>query len=207
MRFKHETSFREWMRGCPICFLASLLLCVSVLFSCQERTMLNQHPNIIKVDQYKTNAVDNPGTYQLDFVTQPEKKLRNGQRLVWQFEANKAGFLYIYFIDSCGEIGILYPKNIAKDNNITANQIMRLPPSNAIWKMVAREPYGDMRLIVVLSERQQDMLTPYFNSTGSNSVHLNLEEGKSQHNWIMHVSDHEILSETPSNHMGACAQK
>jgi serine/threonine protein kinase len=78
-------------------------------------------------------------------------------KLEFQVQSNKAGFVYVYYLSSGGEMFLLYPNALDKRNRIEAGATLSLPRPS--WAMEAGGPAGTDEFVVMVSERERDLKT------------------------------------------------
>jgi hypothetical protein len=92
-----------------------------------------------------------------DVVAKPSKaEVRIGKdKLEFQVQSTKPGFVYVYLLSSGGEMYLLFPNAIDKRNRIEAGATLSLP--KASWAMDAGGPAGTDEFVVLVSERERDL--------------------------------------------------
>jgi serine/threonine protein kinase len=75
-------------------------------------------------------------------------------KLEFQVQSNKAGFVYVYYLSSSGEMYLLFPNALDKRNNISPSVTLSLPRTS--WAMDAGGPAGADEFVVLVSERERD---------------------------------------------------
>jgi serine/threonine protein kinase len=78
-------------------------------------------------------------------------------KLEFQVQSNKAGFVYVYYLSSGGEMFLLYPNALDKRNRIEAGATLSLPRPS--WAMEAGGPAGIDEFVVLVSEHERDLKT------------------------------------------------
>ncbi len=76
-------------------------------------------------------------------------------RLEFQVQSSKAGFVYVYYLSSSSEMYLLFPNALDKRNKIEAGATLSLPRPS--WVMEAGGPAGTDEFVVVVSERERDL--------------------------------------------------
>jgi serine/threonine protein kinase len=76
-------------------------------------------------------------------------------RLEFQVQSNKAGFVYVYYLSSSSEMYLLFPNALDKRNKIEAGATLSLPRPS--WVMEAGGPAGTDEFVVLVSERERDL--------------------------------------------------
>ncbi|HMN20125.1 MAG TPA: DUF4384 domain-containing protein [Ottowia sp.] len=75
-------------------------------------------------------------------------------QLAFDVSSNRAGFVYVFLLDSQGEMYLLFPNALDKRNEIAPGQTLTLP--RASWAMEAGGPAGVDRFAVLVSARERD---------------------------------------------------
>ena len=75
-------------------------------------------------------------------------------RLGFSITSSRAGYVYVFLLDSQGELYMLFPNALDKRNQITPNQSIELP--RASWPMQAGGPAGVDRFAVLVSALERD---------------------------------------------------
>lgn len=75
-------------------------------------------------------------------------------RLDFDVGSSRAGFVYVFLLDSRGELYMLFPNALDKRNRIEAGQTLALP--RAAWAMQAGGPPGVNRFAVLVSALERD---------------------------------------------------
>lgn len=78
-------------------------------------------------------------------------------RLEFQVQSSKAGFVYVYYLSSNNEMYLLFPNALDKRNKIEAGATLSLP--RASWSMDAGGPAGTDEFVVLVSEHERDLKT------------------------------------------------
>lgn len=76
-------------------------------------------------------------------------------RLEFQVQSSKAGFVYVYYLSSSSEMYLLFPNALDKRNKIEAGATLSLPRPS--WSMEAGGPAGTDEFVVLVSERERDL--------------------------------------------------
>jgi serine/threonine protein kinase len=76
-------------------------------------------------------------------------------KLEFQVQSNKAGFVYVYYLSTSSEMYLLFPNALDKRNKIEAGATMSLPRPS--WGMEAGGPAGTDEFVVLVSERERDL--------------------------------------------------
>jgi serine/threonine protein kinase len=76
-------------------------------------------------------------------------------KLEFQVQSNKAGFVYVYYLSSGNEMYLLYPNALDKRNRIEAGATLSLPRPS--WAMEAGGPAGTDEFVVIVSDRERDL--------------------------------------------------
>ena len=101
-------------------------------------------------------ALAQRATAEVRVTAKPSKPevLVGKDRLAFSVTSNRAGFVYVFLLDSQGELYMLFPNALDKRNQITANQTIELP--RASWPMEAGGPPGVDRFAVLVSALERD---------------------------------------------------
>lgn len=75
-------------------------------------------------------------------------------RLGFDVASGRAGFVYVFLLDSQGELYLLFPNALDKHNEIRPGQTLTLPRES--WAMEAGGPAGVDRFAVLVSARERD---------------------------------------------------
>ncbi len=76
-------------------------------------------------------------------------------RLEFQVQSSKAGYVYVYYLSSSSEMYLLFPNALDKRNKIEAGATLSLPRPS--WIMEAGGPAGTDEFVVLVSERERDL--------------------------------------------------
>jgi len=134
-----------------------------------------------------------------------------GDSVQFQVESDKAGYLFLFDINSQGEMTRLFPNEKHhvylkdKENWVAANGIIKIPDVYYNFEFKARKPIGKSRLLVVLSEDplpMADLKSVYSPTQAKNALlalreHLNKifhhEDGSNREiRWSVTWLDYEI---------------
>ncbi len=85
-------------------------------------------------------------------------------KLEFQLQSSKAGFVYVYLLSSGGEIFLLFPNALDKRNRVEAGATLSLPRTS--WAMNAGGPAGVDEFVVLVSERERDFKTAGIQNDG-----------------------------------------
>jgi serine/threonine protein kinase len=86
----------------------------------------------------------------------PEVRISK-DKLEFQVQSNKAGFAYVYLLNTVGELYLLFPNALDKRNRIESGATLSLP--KASWAMNADGPAGTDEFVVLVSEHERDLKT------------------------------------------------
>lgn len=75
-------------------------------------------------------------------------------RLGFSVTSNRAGYVYVFLLDTQGELYMLFPNALDKRNQIAPNQTIELP--RASWPMESGGPAGTDRFAVLVSALERD---------------------------------------------------
>jgi serine/threonine protein kinase len=78
-------------------------------------------------------------------------------RLEFQIQSNKAGFAYVYLLNTVGELYLLFPNALDKRNRIEPGAALSLPKTS--WAMNSDGPAGTDEFVVLVSEYERDFKT------------------------------------------------
>jgi serine/threonine protein kinase len=76
-------------------------------------------------------------------------------KLEFQLRSNKAGYVYVYYLSSGGEMYLLFPNALDKRNRIEAGASLSLPRPS--WAMDAGGPAGVDEFVALVSEKERDL--------------------------------------------------
>jgi serine/threonine protein kinase len=76
-------------------------------------------------------------------------------KLSFQVQSSKAGFVYVYLLSSAGDLFLLFPNALDKRNRISAGETLNLP--RASWAMDAGGPAGDNKFVALVSDHEIDL--------------------------------------------------
>jgi serine/threonine protein kinase len=76
-------------------------------------------------------------------------------KLEFQLRSNKAGYVYVYYLSSGGEMYLLFPNALDKRNRIEAGAVLSLPRPS--WAMDAGGPAGVDEFVALVSEKERDL--------------------------------------------------
>jgi serine/threonine protein kinase len=86
----------------------------------------------------------------------PEVRISK-DKLEFQIQSNKAGFAYVYLLNTVGELYLLFPNALDKRNRIESGATLSLPKTS--WAMNADGPAGTDEFVVLVSEFERDLKT------------------------------------------------
>jgi hypothetical protein len=69
-------------------------------------------------------------------------KLRIGEKVIFNFQANEDGFITIVDIQPGGDVVILFPNDFSGTNQIQANKLYSIPSLKDAFDIVVSEPAG-----------------------------------------------------------------
>ena len=75
-------------------------------------------------------------------------------RLEFQVQSNRDGFLYVYLLSSGGDLFLLFPNALDKRNRINAGTPVSLP--RPAWAMDAGGPAGVNEFVALVSQHERD---------------------------------------------------
>lgn len=78
-------------------------------------------------------------------------------KLEFQIQSNKAGFAYVYLLNTVGELYLLFPNALDKRHRIESGATLTLPKTS--WAMNADGPAGTDEFVVLVSEYERDLKT------------------------------------------------
>jgi serine/threonine protein kinase len=76
-------------------------------------------------------------------------------KLSFQVQSSKAGFVYVYLLSSASDLFLLFPNALDKRNRISAGETLNLP--RASWAMDAGGPAGDNKFVALVSDHEIDL--------------------------------------------------
>lgn len=95
-------------------------------------------------------------TVSTSLVLSPTE-IRTGAALAAEIRSNQNGYVYLVQLETTGQaMNLVFPNAVDGANYIGAGMPMVLPRPS--WRMAARGPAGIGHLLVVVAERQQDVL-------------------------------------------------
>ncbi|HEX7932655.1 MAG TPA: serine/threonine-protein kinase [Paraburkholderia sp.] len=74
--------------------------------------------------------------------------------LQFKLSSNRAGYVYVFMVDPANQYLMLFPNGLDSNNTIAAGQTLSLP--RASWPMLAGEPPGPNRFLVLVSPVPRD---------------------------------------------------
>lgn len=86
--------------------------------------------------------------------SQPEARIGK-DKLQFQIQSNKPGFVYVYLLSSGGDMFLLFPNALDKRNRIEPGAPLSLPKPS--WAMDAGGPAGTDEFVVLVSEHERDL--------------------------------------------------
>ena len=86
--------------------------------------------------------------------SKPEARIGK-DKLGFQIQSNKPGFVYVYLLSSGGEMFLLFPNALDKRNRIEPGTPLSLPKPS--WAMDAGGPPGTDEFVVLVSEHERDL--------------------------------------------------
>ncbi|HBI15865.1 MAG TPA: hypothetical protein DDY20_10200 [Desulfobulbaceae bacterium] len=137
------------MRNAPLQFFATLLICSMTLFSgpaCAEPPVEFSWAVLTGTDE---------GLRPLDFTTPP--KLKNGATIQIYLEQKPGVYLYLYLIDSSGEVAFLYPGEKDFYSKVApSDRVFRLPTDTNRFELTP--PSGQEKLYLLAGANRLDKL-------------------------------------------------
>ena len=86
--------------------------------------------------------------------SKPEARIGK-DKLGFQIQSNKPGFVYVYLLSSGGEMFLLFPNALDKRNRIEPGTPLSLPKPS--WAMDAGGPPGTDEFVVLVSEHERNL--------------------------------------------------
>ena len=86
--------------------------------------------------------------------SQPEARIGK-DKLGFQIQSSKPGFVYVYLLSSGGDMFLLFPNALDKRNRIEPGTPLSLPKPS--WAMDAGGPPGTDEFVVLVSEHERDL--------------------------------------------------
>lgn len=86
--------------------------------------------------------------------SKPEAKI-GVDKLAFQIQSSKAGFVYVYMLSSSGDMFLLFPNALDKRNRIESGTLLSLPKTS--WAMDAGGPPGTDDFVIVVSEFERNL--------------------------------------------------
>lgn len=100
------------------------------------------------------SAAGSPGFVVSAKPGKPEARI-GIDKLGFQIQSSKAGFVYVYMLSSGGDLFLLFPNALDKRNRIEAGAALSLPKPS--WAMDAGGPPGTDEFVVVVSEHERNL--------------------------------------------------
>ena len=94
-----------------------------------------------------------PGFEVKTVVARPEVRVGK-DRLEFQVQSNRDGFLYVFLLSSGGDMFLLFPNALDKRNRVNAGASVALP--RASWPMEAGGPPGTNEFVALVSAHERD---------------------------------------------------
>ena len=94
-----------------------------------------------------------PGFEVKAVVARPEVRVGK-DRLEFQVQSNRDGFLYVFLLSSGGDMFLLFPNALDKRNRVSAGASVALP--RASWPMEAGGPPGTNEFVAMVSAHERD---------------------------------------------------
>ena len=94
-----------------------------------------------------------PGFEVKTVVARPEVRVGK-DRLEFQVQSNRDGFLYVFLLSSGGDMFLLFPNALDKRNRVSAGASVALP--RASWPMEAGGPPGTNEFVAMVSAHERD---------------------------------------------------
>jgi hypothetical protein len=94
-----------------------------------------------------------PGFEVKTVVARPEVRVGK-DRLEFQVQSNRDGFLYVFLLSSGGDMFLLFPNALDKRNRVSAGASVALP--RASWPMEAGGPPGTNEFVALVSAHERD---------------------------------------------------
>ena len=94
-----------------------------------------------------------PGFEVKAVVARPEVRVGK-DRLEFQVQGNRDGFLYVFLLSSGGDMFLLFPNALDKRNRVSAGASVALP--RASWPMEAGGPPGTNEYVAMVSAHERD---------------------------------------------------
>ena len=94
-----------------------------------------------------------PGFEVKAVVARPEVRVGK-DRLEFQVQGNRDGFLYVFLLSSGGDMFLLFPNALDKRNRVSAGASVALP--RASWPMEAGGPPGTNEFVAMVSAHERD---------------------------------------------------
>lgn len=120
-------------------FAALLFVSASVAFA-QTRNVVVEPGSIPPQSFYVNVSVDHEN-----------RVYQEGELMTVTVNANKPGYLYLFYTDASGHVTLLFPNAYHRDNHIEANTKVVVPNSNMNFKLRTAAPFGKEYLQAIVS--------------------------------------------------------
>lgn len=87
-------------------------------------------------------------------VDHADCRYRIGEEMIVQVRSERAGFLYLFYINAEDQVSIVFPNDRQQDNRIQAGEDVVIPAENAEFRFRVTAPAGDEVLKAVVSEQR-----------------------------------------------------
>ena len=87
----------------------------------------------------------------------PGDTVKVGEAMVLQVQSPRAGRVWVIGVDASDKADLLFPNEAYRDNAVMADVVTRIPPEGSSGRLIAAEPRGDSRLLVVVTGPDQTL--------------------------------------------------
>jgi serine/threonine protein kinase len=90
-------------------------------------------------------------------ATPRQQTMRVGKdKLGFEIRSSRPGYVYVYLLSTNGQLSLLFPNLLDKNNRIQANRALVLPRTS--WPMIAGGPPGTSRFAVLVSKHARSFI-------------------------------------------------
>ena len=80
-----------------------------------------------------------------------DQTYKAGEKLKIHFKANKDGYIYLYYMDTSGQVTMLFPNGWNSKNQINANQVYTIPNDTMNFDIQVKPPFGTEKVKAIVS--------------------------------------------------------
>jgi len=147
-----------------ISLLLSAVLSACVLSACvtpEGGSANNTTPNANAAFQANFKAASDIALQGKAFAVSarliPGDNLKVGEALTLQISTARAGRVWVLAVDAADKVDVLFPNAAYRDNAVKADSVSVIPPEGASGRLIAAEPRGDSRILVVVTAPDQTL--------------------------------------------------